>query len=91
MGIVREVRNIVRQEDFNRNPVGIVTSKNADGTYAVKVRSRAGYLTITAVNASGAPIYVNTVMKLAKSTKRGRMEIVGKSSYKWKEPTVFNA
>jgi hypothetical protein len=86
--IVTTVRRINRQEDYDRAPVGRVTALNSDGTYAVLLRSG---LTVNLVNASGIPIYAEYVVKLLKSTKHGRLEIVGRSAYVWKDPVIYMA
>lgn len=83
---VSEARKIARKEDYLRDPVGKVTAVNADGTYAVLLRSGAA---VNLVNASSDPIYVGAVVKLVRRTRRGTLEIAGRSSYKWKTPTQY--
>jgi hypothetical protein len=83
---IRTVRKIVRQEDYPRDPVGKVTAVNEDGTYAVLLESG---LTVNLAGSSSDPIYEGTVVALVRRTRRGTLEIVGRSGRKWVEPTVF--
>ncbi len=85
---VKASRNIFRREDYVRNPVGLVTAVNSDGTFAVKLRSG---LTVNLTNGTSDALYVNSVVTLARRSRHGAFEIVGLSAYRWKEAVRYFA
>ena len=87
---VRNTRRIYRQEDYVRNPVGRVSAVNSDGTFAVQYRTRSGsLLTVNLTNGSGVPLYVGSVVTLARRSRNGALDIVGLSARTWAEPEII--
>ena len=83
---VKEVRIIAREEKDPPDLVGMVMSRNDDGTHEVLLRSGN---TLNLINASEFDIYPGMIVDITQNGRGGRKYINGRSTRTWLEPTVM--